>query len=84
MMHAALFTATTGFLLLRFLDAHLLLNLIPPPPLEQDLRAEDYTYTLSPVEVSEIIAGTDALLARGIQDEEDIKKVGRGSGRGVG
>jgi hypothetical protein len=44
----------------------------------QDLRAEDYTYTLSPEEVLESIAGTDALLARGVQDEEDIKKVGIG------
>ena len=48
------------------------------PPLVQDLRAEDYTYTLSPEEVLESIAGTDALLARGVQDEEDIKKVGIG------
>jgi hypothetical protein len=53
------------------------LNLIP---LLQDLVAADYTYTLSVEEVSEIIAGTDALLARGIKEEEDIKKVWRGGG----
>ncbi len=41
----------------------------------QDLSPADYTYVLSPAEVAEIIAGTDAILARGVKDEEDIKKV---------
>lgn len=43
----------------------------------QDLSPEDYTYTLTDAEVVEIIAGTDAILARGVKDEEDIKKVSR-------
>ncbi len=43
---------------------------------EQDLVPSDYTYVLSPAEVSEVIAGTDAILARGVKDEENIKKVG--------
>jgi hypothetical protein len=46
-----------------------------PRPSLQDLSPEEYTYQLSPAEVSEIIAGTDAILARGVKDEEDIKKV---------
>lgn len=47
----------------------------------QDLRAEDYTYQLTPAEVAEIISGTDIILAKGVTDEEDIKKVwGGGSG----
>jgi hypothetical protein len=46
----------------------------------QDLSPEEYTYQLSPAEVAEITAGTDAILARGVQDEEDIKKVGGGAG----
>jgi hypothetical protein len=54
-----------------------LLRLPPPQPL-QDLSPESYTYQLSPAEVAEIIAGTDAILARGVKDEEDIKKVGGG------
>jgi hypothetical protein len=41
----------------------------------QDLSPEEYTYQLSPAEVAEIIAGTEAILARGVTDEEDIKKV---------
>jgi hypothetical protein len=41
----------------------------------QDLRPEDYTYPLSPSEVAEIISGTDQILAKGVKDEEDIKKV---------
>lgn len=41
----------------------------------QDLKPEEYTYTLTDAEVAEIIAGTDAILARGVKDEEDIKKV---------
>lgn len=41
----------------------------------QDLKEEDYTYKLSQAEVAEIIAGTDAILATGVRDEEDIKKV---------
>jgi N-acetylmuramic acid 6-phosphate (MurNAc-6-P) etherase len=43
----------------------------------QDLRPGDYTYTLTAEDVAEIIAGTDAILAGGVKDEEDIKKVGR-------
>jgi protein involved in polysaccharide export with SLBB domain len=42
----------------------------------QDLRPEDYTYQLSPADVAEIISGTDHILAQGVKDEEDIKKVG--------
>lgn len=51
-----------------------LLHMLCPCAL-QDLNPEDYTYQLSPEEVAEIIAGTDAILARGVKDEEDIKKV---------
>lgn len=43
----------------------------------QDLKPEDYTYHLSESDLAEIIAGTDAILARGVKDEEDIKKVSR-------
>lgn len=52
---------------------------MPSTPPSQDLKPEDYTYELSKEEVAEIIAGTDAILARGVKDEEDIKKVGVGS-----
>lgn len=41
----------------------------------QDLKPEDYTYRLTETEVAEIIAATDSILARGVKDEEDIKKV---------
>lgn len=41
----------------------------------QDLSPEDYTYRLSEAEVAELIAATDAILARGVREEEDIKKV---------
>lgn len=44
----------------------------------QDLKPEDYTYQLRPEEVAEIIAGTDAILARGVKEEEDIKQVRAG------
>lgn len=44
----------------------------------QDLKPEDYTYQLTPEEVAEIIAGTEAILAKGVKDEEDIKKVRAG------
>lgn len=48
----------------------------------QDLKPEEYTYTLTDAEVAEIIAGTDAILARGVKDEEDIKKVSSSCGTG--
>lgn len=40
-----------------------------------ELKPADYTYHLSPAEVAELIAATEAILARGVKDEEDIKKV---------
>ncbi len=43
----------------------------------QDLKPEDYTYHLTEADVAETIAAADAILARGVKDEEDIKKVGR-------
>jgi hypothetical protein len=45
------------------------------PSNPQDLSPEQYTYTLSPEEVAEIITGTDTLLARGFNNEEAIKQV---------
>lgn len=36
---------------------------------------EDFTFQLSASDVSEIIAATDAILARGVREEEDIRKV---------
>lgn len=41
----------------------------------QDLKPEDYTYQLTQSDLAEIIAGTDAILAKGVNNEEDIKKV---------
>jgi hypothetical protein len=42
-----------------------------------DLAPSDYTYTLSQAEVQELIDATEAILARGVKDEEDIKKASR-------
>ncbi|WIA42630.1 hypothetical protein OEZ86_008603 [Tetradesmus obliquus] len=42
-----------------------------------ELKPADYTYHLSPAEVAELIAATEAILARSVKDEEDIKKLTR-------
>lgn len=41
----------------------------------QDVTLEDFTYRLSESDVSEIIAATDAILAKGVKVEEEIRKV---------
>jgi hypothetical protein len=55
--------------------AHANINAVTTLSTLQDLRPEDYTYQLSPADVAEIISGTDHILAQGVKDEEDIKKV---------